>query len=133
MKVRTQFILSAVIFVVILAVGLITFAIVNLRLQQIAKQEDLARSLQQDTNDLGFITNSYLLFHDQSQLTLWQSQMDSISSELTTLQANNQQQQNLINDMKSNQQRILAVFTDIKIGITNNPSASQSRDSIGTA
>jgi PAS domain S-box-containing protein len=133
MKIRTQFILSAVILAVILAGCSVTFAISNQRLQQIAKQEDLARNLQQDTNELGFLTNSYLLFHDQSQLTLWQSKMDSISKDLAALKASNQQQLNLIDDMRSNEQRLLSIFTDIKTSINNNPATSQSLDYIGTA
>jgi PAS domain S-box-containing protein len=133
MRIRTQFILSAVILAAILIACSVTFDIANQRLQQIAKQEDLARSLQQDTNELGFLTNSYLLFHDQSQLTLWQSKMESISNNLAALQASNQQQQNLIDDMKSNQQRLLSVFNDIKSSINNNPAISESLDYIGTA
>jgi signal transduction histidine kinase len=133
MKIKTQFILSTVILGSILIACIIVFAVSNQKLQQITTQEDLSRSLQQDANELGFLTNSYLLFHEQSQLTLWQSQVDSISSELSSLKPGNQQQLSLISDMKANQQRMLTVFTEIETSIANNPAIGQSLDYIGIA
>jgi PAS domain S-box-containing protein len=133
MKIRTQLIISAVVFAAILLACLTTVVVGNRTIQQIGDQEDLAKSLQQDANELGFITNSYLLFHDQSQLTLWQSKENSLSRNLAALKGGNQQQQNLINDMRSNQQRMTAVFIEIKTDIGNNPVASGSLDYVGTA
>jgi PAS domain S-box-containing protein len=133
MKIKTQLLSSVIILAVILMIGSVTVIVGNQRLQEIAKQEDLARSIQQDTNELGFLTNSYLLFRDRLQLTLWQSKIVAISDGLAALEASDQQQQNLIDDMKLNQQRLLSVFTDIKTNINNNPAASQNLDYIGTA
>ncbi len=133
MNIRIQLIAGAVVLIAILLACSLTFFIGNQRLEQIASQEDLARTLQQDANELAFLTNSYLLFQDQSQLNLWQLKMDSISRELTDLKAGNQQQQNLIDDMKSNQQRMLAIFTEIKANIASNPAFSNSIDFVGAA
>ena len=133
MKIRTQLIASAVVLALILLACSFTLWIGDQRLQRISAQEELARSLQQDANELGFITNSYLLFRDNSQLTLWQSKTGSITSELTALKSSNQQQQNLIDDMKANQLRLAAVFTEIKTGMENSPTTTENLDYVGTA
>lgn len=133
MKIKTQLIVSTIILAAILVVCLVSVIVSNQRLLRIARQQELARSIQQDINELGFITNSYLIFRDQSQLTLWESKNDSISNELAALKASNQQQQNLVDNIQLNQQRLISVFTDVKNNIASNPATSQNLDYIGTA
>lgn len=117
MKIRTQFIISTLIFGLVLLVMAAALVITNQRLQQINRQEGIAASLQQEANELGYLSNDYLIYQENQQLTRWEAKFSSVSNDLSTLRPGTQEQQVTVNNIQTNQQQLAAVFADVRAAL----------------
>ena len=113
MRIKTQFIISTVIFGVILLIMAVSLVITELQIQRSDEQEDLAFNVERSASELGYLSNDYLLFHESQQRARWESKLASFSNYLARLNPDKPEQQAVVNNIKANQQRLEAVFTDV--------------------
>ena len=126
MKLRTQFIISTLVFGAILLIIAASLMITNQRVEQTNKQERIARNLQQQANELSYLSSAYLLYRESQQLSRWESRYDSFSNELTRLELGTAEQRVLVDSIKRNQERLKAVFTEVRASLES-PSQTQGR------
>lgn len=119
MKIRIQFILTIFITGIILIIITASVIIANQKMAEINKQVEIASSIQQHANDLGYLANDYLLYKEKQQLSRWESRFLLLSSELASLKPETPEQQALLEYIKSDQQRMEAVFDDIRSNLAS--------------
>ena len=88
MRIKTQYILSIAIFVIILAIITASVVITDQQLakinNEIPKRWKYSRL---DASDLAYISNDYFLYQQSAQLSEWQSQFTSLSDDLSKITA----------------------------------------------
>jgi len=113
MKIRSQFIISLVVFGIIM---LITVASVILTSQQTANlsaQQELAARIQRGATNLNYLSNYYFLYQENLQLDQWHSAFNSLSNDVSSLKVNNAAQQVLINIVDGDLQNLNSVFENV--------------------
>ncbi|NJD77627.1 MAG: response regulator [Candidatus Methanoperedens sp.] len=125
MKIKTQFINSMVIFGIILLIIAISVIATNQQVERLNMQEEITKNIEHDISELGYLSNDYLLYHESPQRARWEAKFSELSDKLSNLKPNNPEQQVLINDIRENQQRLEAIFTDVVATFEN---ASQDTD-----
>src|SRR4030042_2383948 len=97
MKIRSQSIISLVVFGMIL---IVTVALVILNSQQTANlsaQQEAATRIQRGATNLNYLSNYYFLYQEDLQLDQWHSAFNSLSDDVSRLKLNNPAQQTLVN------------------------------------
>ena len=117
MKIRTQFIITTFIFGVILVVMAVALVFTNQRVQQTTDQEEIAASLEQEANEIGYLSNDYLIYQESQQLTRWEAKFASISDDIADLEPSTPEQQVLVSNLLNNQQQLKNVFTDVRLAV----------------
>ncbi|MEW6667571.1 MAG: ATP-binding protein [Thermodesulfobacteriota bacterium] len=113
MRIRTQFIITMVVFGALLLIVAVSAIVTNQRLEKVGQQERLAANIAQGAGELGYLANDYLVYRDSQQLKRWQSRFDSFSAEVAALVPDRPGQQALVADIKANQRRMKEVFDSI--------------------
>ncbi len=113
MKIKTQFINSMVIFGIILLIIATSVIVTNQQVERLNKQEEIAKKIERGASELGYLSNDYLLYHESPQRARWESKFSELSDDMSNLNPNSPEQQTLVNNIRSNQQRLKAVFTDV--------------------
>src|SRR4030065_1930207 len=101
MKIRSQSIISLVVFGIIL---IVTVASVILNSQQTANlsaQQEAAARIQRGATNLNYLSNYYFLYQEDLQLDQWHSTFNSLSNDVASLKLNNSAQQTLVNNLDS--------------------------------
>jgi PAS domain S-box-containing protein len=114
MKIKTQFIISTLIFGVILLVMIAALVFTNQRLQETSQQLQIATNLQQEANELSYMVNDYLIYQENQQLTRWETGFAAFSNGLAMLKPGTPEQQTLTSNLQTNQQQLQNVFSDIQ-------------------
>jgi PAS domain S-box-containing protein len=127
MKIRTQLIVSTVIFAVALAIISASVISTNQQVDRLSHQEELAKKIELKVGELSFLSNDYLLYHEGQQIDRWESKYSSISNDISNLTVSSPEQQVLVDDIKASHQRLKDVFGDIVSGIENEPENLQNR------
>ena len=110
MRIRTQFVITMLMFGIVL-VGIAASAIVTS--QQVGaatEQLKLANSVAQGANELGYLSNDYLIYRESQQLSRWQSRFASFSADVARLRADTPEQQALVRNIQASQRRMKEVF-----------------------
>lgn len=123
MKIKTQFFLTTVIFTIILAIVAVTVVILSERIDTANRQRGIARQLQQDANELGYLANDYLLYGESQQVGRWEAKLASFSRNLANLDPGTAEQQALVGSIAANRERLRSVFAEAQAASV---SASQS-------
>jgi len=113
MKIRTQFIITMLLFGMILVVIAVSAIIVNQRREKARKQEMTAADIAQGASELSYLANDYLIYRESQQLSRWQSRFASFSSEVARLRAEKPEQQALIRNIQANERRLKQVFDSV--------------------
>jgi len=125
MKIRTQFIINIVVLGIILLLASAGVIISNQWLRNAHQQEMLATVLERQAYELGYLANDYLLYRESQQADRWESKSASFSDELSKVQVNTPEQRALLADIRTNQQRLAAVFADIRASIESAPQTQE--------
>ncbi len=112
MKLRTQFIVSSVIFTTILAGLAAGLLITNRSVQSIAARETLAGAIETQATELNYLSNGYLLYHEDQLLTRWESKFAAIRANLDSLAGLNAGEQNAVTDFSAALQNTEEIFND---------------------
>lgn len=114
MKIRTGFILSTLVFSMILLVIAASVIITNQRVEETNKQERLARSLVQQANELSYLSSAYLLYRESQQLSRWEAKCASFDNDLSSITPATPQQRTIVDNIRANQGRLKAIFTEAR-------------------
>lgn len=106
MKIKNQFLLSIIIFAIILVIIAGSVFANQQQATQLGNQEALSQDIQARANGLAYLSNDYFLYQDNSGLTLWQTEFSALSADISKLEVSNLQQQGLLNDTKVDAQRL---------------------------
>lgn len=121
MKLRTQLIIAMVFFAVALAIISASVISTNQQVDRLSRQEELAKNIELEVGELGYLSNDYLLYRERQQIDRWESKYSSISSSISNLTVDQPNQQVLVNNIKSNGQRLKEIFDDIVSNAESSP------------
>ena len=113
MKIRTQFIVTMLLFGMILVVIAVSAIITNQRREKASEQEKIAANIAQGASELSYLSNDYLIYRESQQLTRWQTRFDSFSKHVAGLSVDKPEQQVLVRNIQANEQRLKQVFDSV--------------------
>ncbi len=125
MKIKTQFIITMILFGVILVVLAVSAIITSQHIESAKEQENIASSVAQAASELSYLSNDYLIYRESQQLTRWQSRFASFSSQVASLIVDKPEQQALVRNIRANEKRMKEVFESVASAI-GGPSQNQS-------
>jgi signal transduction histidine kinase len=112
-RIKSQFILSIFIFAIAMLVVFASIVVVNQQLSNLSEQIESAQSIQTGASDLGYLTNNFFLFQEETKLNDWKITMISMSNEISKLNSPNPQQQTLVNNIKTDLGNISKSYTNV--------------------
>ena len=121
MRLRSQYIVSVVIFGILLAIISTSAVFTSQQAAQINNQEQTAGNIQTGASDLSYLSNDYFLFQQDVQLTQWQSKFSTLMDNLSKLNPNSPDQQRLINNVTTDLQSLVTVFNSSVAFLENAP------------
>lgn len=127
MKIRTQFVISMVLFGIILTVIAASLFVTNQRGDRVSRQEDLANDIERGARELGYLSSDYLLYRESQQRTRWEAKFVLLSADLSNLKPDTPEEQALVKSIVASQQRLRAIFADLV------PAAEFARQTQGVA
>ena len=127
MKIKTQFIISMILFAFILAAVSISVIVTDYQVGQLSDQLRVVRNVQQDTNDLNYLSNAYLIYQQDYQHTLWESNYQTLSTDTAKLDPNTLPKAR-IDNIIFNQQQWQTIFTDMVSSLDNSSQTSASAE-----
>ena len=113
MKIKNQFIISIVIFAIVLLIISSSVIYTDAQVAQLSTQQDIAGDIQSRVSTLGSIANNYFLFQDNSQLAEWKTQIGEVSVDLTRLNSINPDQQTIISNITGDVDKLDVAFANI--------------------
>ena len=116
MRIRTQFVITILLFGVILAAIIASVIITNQLVEKASQQQEIASSISQGASDLSYLANDYLIYRESQQLSRWQSRFNSFSNDIASLKTDVPEQQVLVRNIQVNAQRLKDVFDNIVSG-----------------
>ncbi len=127
MKLKSQLILSIIIFGIVLLVISMSVFFTNQQVAQINSKEQASNNINAGASSLAYIANDYFLYQQTAQLNSWQSQFSSLQAEISNLASSNPGQITQIQTVKEDLQRLGTVFNSsvmILQSVPTNESAS---------
>ncbi|MBI4788768.1 MAG: response regulator [Chloroflexi bacterium] len=121
MKIRTQFVISTVLFGFLLLVSGALVIFVDQRVQTTSRQRVFARQIETGAYELGYFANDYLLYRDSRQASQWESRYAAFVLDVSNMRVDTPEQQVLVDRIKTNQTRLKSVFTDIQASLVSMP------------
>jgi signal transduction histidine kinase len=121
MKLKTQFIAGMVIFSAIVLIIAVSVINTNNQITQLNVQIEIARSIERETAQLGYLSNDYFLYQESQQLSTWQSKLASISSDIETLLPTSEQEHTQVANLNDDILRMNTVFNEVVIYLNNAP------------
>ena len=117
MKIRTQFILSILVFG-ILIVAMSAFAIIiQQRVNRIVNQENTVNNISQEANDLSYLGDNYMIYQESQQLSAWQNEFTTFSNDVGKLQGNTTEEKSLISNIRADVPQLKGVFDSVVSGL----------------
>jgi PAS domain S-box-containing protein len=121
MKIKNQFRISIIIFVVIVSVIAASIIVTEQQTAQLNGRATTALDIQTGASTLGYISNNYFLYQDNSSVALWNTEFSALSNDLSQLNSTNPQQQTLVNNVNSDMQNLNSVFANTESFLENAP------------
>jgi PAS domain S-box-containing protein len=121
MKIKSQFIICIGVFSVILLVIAASVAIAEQQVAQLSAQEATSSNIERGASSLNSISVDYFLYQEDLQISKWQTQLSSLSSDLSSLKPSNAQQQILSNNTAHDLQTLNTIFGDLTAYLQSAP------------
>ena len=121
MRLRTQFIITMLLFGMILVFIGAAVILTDQQMEKASRQASIASSIAQGASELGYLSNDYLIYRESQQLKRWQSRFASFSAQVASLRADRPEQQALVRNIQANQQRLKEVFDSVASSLGNPP------------
>ncbi len=113
MRIRTQFILTVLLFGAVLAAISASAIVTNRQVEQVSTQEEIAGSIARGASELSYLANDYVMYRESQQLDRWQARFTSFSNDVASLQTDDAEQQALVRNIQANTQRLQDVFDSV--------------------
>ncbi len=110
MRLRTQFILTMLLFGATLVVIAASAIITSREVEKAARQERIAAAIAQGAGELSYLSNDYLIYRESQQLKRWRSRFAAFSAEVDALAADRPECRALVANIHANQHRMKEVF-----------------------
>jgi len=121
MKIRTTLFLSLGIFALILVIIFASVISTSQQVERLNVQVQIASSIEKGANDLGFLSNEYLLYREDLQRERWSAKYNDISDQLDGLSPDHPEQKALVESIRTNQERLYTVFSEIAPALNASP------------
>ncbi len=121
MKLKSQLIIGIIVFGIILLFISASVVATNQQVTQIIKQEQMANDINTGASTLAYISNDYFLSKQGSEVTSWQSQFSTLSTELSQINPSSPELTGLINNVKADMQQLGTVFNNSAIYLQSIP------------
>jgi len=119
MRIKTQFIVTMVLFGIILVVIAASAVVTSRMAEKVGEQEKIASNIAQGASELSYLSNDYLIYRESQQLKRWQTGFASFSSQVASLNVNKPEQQTLARNIQTNTQRLKEVFASVVSAVTS--------------
>ena len=103
--------MTIVSLVLVFITGSVVFT--NQQISQLDQKQAISANIEKGADELNTISNQYFLYQQTQLLTLWQSNITLISSNLSSLNPANSEQQTLVNNARDDIAQLNASFTKI--------------------
>lgn len=100
MKIRTRFLISILLFIVIFTLAFGSLVLINQEILVLNENEESAREIQLGAYELAHLQNDYLFNGGERQLLQWEMRYDSISREIEEIAVASPEQQMLVNHIE---------------------------------
>jgi signal transduction histidine kinase/PAS domain-containing protein len=110
MKIKTQFIMTMLLFGILLVVITTSMLITNRLQVKVQEQETVTEKITLWASDLNFLSIDYLIYRENQQLKRWQSKYDSLAAQAALLSAVSGDEESLVSNIKKNVTRLKEVF-----------------------
>lgn len=129
MKIRTQLMISMVFFGVAVLMISASVMFTHQLVEQLNKQEEIAKNIELEAGELSYLSNDYLLYQESQQVDRWEAKFSTFSNDLSNLSVDRPDQQVLVNNIKANQLRLKEIFEDVtsKTKSESAPQASEGK------
>jgi PAS domain S-box-containing protein len=121
MKIKTQFIICIFVFSIILVIIAGSVATSSQQVTNFKAQENIANNIQQGAGNLSSISIDYFLYQQDSTVIQWQANFSFLSSDLSNLKLNNDQQQQLASNVSRDLQGLNSTFSEVVFYLQNTP------------
>ncbi len=119
MRIRTQFIITMLLFGVVLAAISVSALFTNRQVNKAREEGAIADSIAQGANELSYLANDYVIYREDQQLERWQTRFDSFSRDVASLDVATPEQQALVDNIQANTQRLKDVFGSVVATLGN--------------
>ena len=87
MRIKTQFIVTMLLFAIILVVAAASAIMTHRQVEKTGEQERIAAGIAQGASELGYLSNDYLIYRESQQLARWHSRFAAFSGQVAVLQS----------------------------------------------
>lgn len=112
-RIKSQFILSIVIFALAILVVSTSLVFENQQLSNINQQTKSANIIQTGASALGYLSSNFFLYQENATLLEWKTNLISIYNQISILNSTNSQQQILVNNVKTDLGNIALSYSDV--------------------
>jgi PAS domain S-box-containing protein len=129
MKIRTQFILTLLLFGLIL-IGMVgSLILTNQRVGRLLRQEELARRIERRASELNYLSGDYLVYGESQQRARWESSFTLFTEDISELEPFDSEQQTIVARIQADRDRLQAVFKNVAATLDEvSPGSSQASD-----
>ena len=117
MKIKTQFILSILVFGMLIVAMSASAIIIQQRVNRIVNQENTVNSISQEANDLSYLGDNYMIYQESQQLSAWQNEFTTFSNDVGKLQGNTTEEKSLISNIRADVPQLKGVFDSVVSGL----------------
>jgi PAS domain S-box-containing protein len=119
MKIRTQFILSVLVFGILIVAMSASAIIIQQKVNKIVNQENIVGNVSQEANDLGYLGNNYMIYQESQQFGAWQNEYSLFSNNVTKLDGNTIEEKSLISNIQADVPQLKSVFDSVVSSLRN--------------
>jgi len=86
---------------------------INQKLSNLTEQIEATQNIQNDALNLSYLSDSFFLYQDDTNLVEWRTTLTSIYNEMSKLNSTNPQQQALVSNIKTDLSNIAVSYSDV--------------------
>jgi len=113
LRIRTQVIVTMLLFGIVLVIVALSAIITNQQAERADDQEKIAGNIAEGANELGYLSNDYLIYGESQQFRRWQSKFTLVSRQVAGLRVDSPEQQALVRHIQANLERLKEVFESV--------------------
>ncbi|GEM_PF-5474952 len=113
MKTKKQILNSMLLFSFILAVIWVFAIVTNKEIKYAEDQERVVNKITEDTVELSYLSNDFVIYGEPQQLNRWNLKFDSLSDDIVSLKPKNSEQETLVKNIQKARDGLREVFNSI--------------------